>query len=297
MIAGTGGSLIKQNTGTLTVTGTNTYSGGTTINSGTLATGGSSALGTGSVTVNAGGELSVSAGLNVGGNFTQTGGTLLLTANSPVQSGSYNVLNVTGTATLAGTLEVDAVNYTPGETFSFVLKANSITGSFASVVSADPSIGIVSESLSRNHQTLTVTVASLASFSQWEGVYNITSVATATPEGDGVPNLLKYLFDINPAVPMSATDRAALPTMGIDTTTTPGTDYLTLTYRQGAYVIDGVTAQLQTSIDLKKWTTVNTSDLSQQVGNDPNTADPIMEVGIKLTGTGKQFIRLNVIEP
>ncbi len=37
VIAGTGGSLVKQGTGTLTLTGASTYSGGTTVSAGTLA--------------------------------------------------------------------------------------------------------------------------------------------------------------------------------------------------------------------------------------------------------------------
>jgi len=270
------------------------------LTNGTLAAGSSFACGTGDVTLNAGGELSIGAAgsqsLSVGGSFTQTGGTLLLTANSPVQGGSYNALNVTGTATLSGTLELDATNYTSGETFTFVLKASTITGNFASVVSADPSIVIVSQTLSANHQSLTVTVASLASFSQWESAYNITSPAAATPENDGVPNLLKYLYDINPTVPMSAFDRAALPASDINTTTKPGTQYLTLTYRQGPY-LTGMTVNVQTSPDLQTWTTVNPPDLSQQVGTDSTTGDPIMEVGVKRTGATKQFIRLNVTSP
>ena len=111
---------------------------------------------------------------------------------------------------------------------------------------------------------------------------------------DGIPNLLKYLTDIDPNVPMSATDRAALPAVGVDTTTTPGTEYLTLTYRQSAAMI-GVIVNVQTSNDLQTWKTVDPPDLFQQVGTDSTTGDPIMEVGVKLTGSANQFIRLEVI--
>ena len=86
-----------------------------------------------------------------------------------------------------------------------------------------------------------------------------------------------------------------MPVAGIDTTTNPGTQYLTLTYRQ--YALEtGVTVNLQTSPDLINWTTVTPPDLSQQVGTDPNTGDPIMEMGAVMTGT-TQFIRLNVTSP
>jgi hypothetical protein len=98
-----------------------------------------------------------------------------------------------------------------------------------------------------------------------------TGAPTATPENDGVPNLLKYLYDIDPSVPMSASDRGALPTVGIDSTTDPDAEYLTLTYREYA---------LKTGI------------------TDSNTGDPIMEVGVIIPSTTtRQFIRLNVTSP
>jgi len=145
--------------------------------------------------------------------------------------------------------------------------------------------------------TLTLVIAPAAtptSFTNWENGFSFAGAATATPEGDGVPNLLKYLFDINPTGPMSSTDRAALPAIGTDTATNPGTTYLTLTYRQYAGLA-GVTVNFQTSPDLRTWTTI-TPDINQEIGTDPNTGDPIMEVGVIATGT-KQFIRLNVTQP
>ena len=86
--------------------------------------------------------------------------------------------------------------------------------------------------------------------------------------------------------------------MGNDTTTTPGTQYLTLTYRKNAALdLTQITISVQTSADLQNWTTVNPPDLSQQVGTDSTTGDPIMEVGVKANGFTKQFIRLNVTSP
>jgi len=126
----------------------------------------------------------------------------------------------------------------------------------------------------------------------------------ATPQNDGVTNLYKYLFDINPNEVMTAADRAALPTLGM--TTTGETQYLTLTYRQFA-LETGITINLQTSPDLQTWTTVAVATMPNltiietgvaiiQTGNDPNTGDPIMQAQVPLTGT-KQFIRLNVTQP
>jgi hypothetical protein len=59
----------------------------------------------------------------------------------------------------------------------------------------------------------------------------------------------------------------------------------------------GITVNVQTSADLKAWTTVSPPDIFQQVNTDPNTGDPIMEVGVKTTGAPTQFMRLNVTNP
>jgi hypothetical protein len=108
-----------------------------------------------------------------------------------------------------------------------------------------------------------------------------------------VPNLLKYLCDIDPTVPMSAADREALPTAGLEKTTNPGTTYLTLTYRQYASET-GITINFQTSPDLQTWNTV-TPDINQPVGS--SGTDAIMELGVGLSGASKEFIRLNITMP
>jgi hypothetical protein len=118
------------------------------------------------------------------------------------------------------------------------------------------------------------------------------SGVTVDPEGNGVPNLLKYLYDINPAAPMSPGDFSALPEVNF--LTNNGVDYLTLTYRQYASAI-GLTVNLQTSSDLINWQTVSPPDFAQQVGTDSNTGDPIITLGVKANASSKQFIRLRVI--
>ena len=50
-----GGSLVKQGSGTLTLTGTNTYSGGTTISGGMINFNAANNFGTGTITLNGGG--------------------------------------------------------------------------------------------------------------------------------------------------------------------------------------------------------------------------------------------------
>jgi len=134
-------------------------------------------------------------------------------------------------------------------------------------------------------------------FSEWAGTYKFAGGIADPPGSDGVPNLLKYFDDIDPSTPMAATDFAALPSVELDTTTNPGTEYLALTYRQNA-LTTGVTVTLQTSPDLQTWTNVPQPDVDQQVGTDSTTGDPIMELGVAISpGTARQFIRLNVSSP
>lgn len=138
-------------------------------------------------------------------------------------------------------------------------------------------------------------------FTQWESLFfnasqlkdATTSGPNATPEHDGIPNLLKFILDIDPAAPMLESDKAALPKVGA--TTIGGTPYITLTYRQKPQAA-GITVNVQTSTDLLSWKTV-TPDFTQTVGTDSATKDPIVEIEVKATSSAKEFIRLNVTLP
>jgi len=148
--------------------------------------------------------------------------------------------------------------------------------------------------------TGTFVIAASQTFSQWANqkftraqLAEPAFIASAsTPFNDGVANLLKYVFDIQPSAPMSAADRAALPTVG--TTPIGETPYLTLTYRQYQYLSSDVTINVQTSSDLQTWTTV-TPDINQQTALADG--DITTEVGVNMTGVTKKFIRLNVTSP
>lgn len=67
------GALVKQSSGTLTLSGQNAFTGGTTVNEGTLVVDGSLSFGLGNVTVNTGGTL---GGSGLVGGITLAGGTL-----------------------------------------------------------------------------------------------------------------------------------------------------------------------------------------------------------------------------
>lgn len=137
----------------------------------------------------------------------------------------------------------------------------------------------------------------LVTFSRWKGKYPTLGDPDPnhTPQKDGVSTLLKYFFNIDPTRPMTAADRAALPVARIDSGNFFEVPYLVLTYREYG-LATGFTVKLQTSTDLKTWATV-TPDLSQLVGIDEVTRDPIKEVGVKTNSATQLFIRLNVAIP
>ena len=115
----------------------------------------------------------------------------------------------------------------------------------------------------------------------------VISGLAGTPQNDGISNGLKYLCNINPTVPMSRTDRAALPTVSVS-----GTSYLTMIYRQNSN-LTGLTVSVESSLDLQTWTSV-TPDSSATIGSDLTTGDPMIELQVKRNGAQKLFLRLRI---
>jgi len=152
---GNSGGQVALNitSGSLTLSGTNTYSGGTTVSGGTLAVNGSIL---GDVMVNGGGTLAGHG--TVGGMLSVASGGFLSPGNGPTGTGTitlgaltlysgsqtniklagttpgsqYDQVQVTGSASLAGTLAVTLIGgFTPqaGETFD-ILTGSTPSGNF-----------------------------------------------------------------------------------------------------------------------------------------------------------------------
>ena len=146
---GTGGALVKEGTGTLTLTGTNTYTGGTTVNGGALIVNGSIAssslttvnngaalLGSGTVgstVVNSGaflvpGPVGIPGALTVAGNLALQSGAFYVVQVNPTTASTSNV---SGTASLAGTV---AAIFLPGSyvprSYTILTAAGGRTGTF-----------------------------------------------------------------------------------------------------------------------------------------------------------------------
>jgi autotransporter-associated beta strand protein len=157
-ITGTGGSLVKDGRGTLTLTGTNTYTGSTTVNAGELIVNGSIAssssvavtfgglLGGGgtvsNVTVGPGGRLNAGNG-TPGSTLTITGNLIfapatLYTVNVNSQSASF--ANVGGTTTLSGIANVNVGgSFFVPRAYTILSSSGLVLGRFDEVIDNRPS--------------------------------------------------------------------------------------------------------------------------------------------------------------
>jgi autotransporter-associated beta strand protein len=131
-------ALTKIGGGTINLATANTYSGGTNLQAGVLVVSNMGALGSGNVNVT-GGALQaggVNMRINVGGNYTQGAGGELDLRIGGTAAGAFDQVAVTGTASLAGRLSVNAVNgYVPkvGDSIPIITSGGARTGTFGQV--------------------------------------------------------------------------------------------------------------------------------------------------------------------
>ncbi|MBV9275684.1 MAG: autotransporter domain-containing protein [Verrucomicrobia bacterium] len=146
-------ALTKVGTGTLTLTGTNTYTGTTTVDNGSLIVDGSIASaqtlveaagflgGTGLIGGNLVNDGIVNPGnpvgtLTVSGDYTQTSSGTLRIQIAGLAPGQFGLLAVGGHASLAGTLQLVALNgfkLQVGNTITFLTAGGGVSGSFTTI--------------------------------------------------------------------------------------------------------------------------------------------------------------------
>jgi len=109
-------ALVKDGSGSLTLSGANTYSAGTTIAGGTLVAGGTSAFGTGTVSLGSGAILDL-ASLAVANNLANHGGALI---RADALSGIQTLDGTSSyTGSVGGTLQVAAGGVVRGDGVTF----------------------------------------------------------------------------------------------------------------------------------------------------------------------------------
>ncbi len=172
-ITGTGGSLVKVGSGTLTLAGTNTYTGATTLQSGGLVINGTLSS---SVTVNGGvlggtgtvGGIAANAGgtvapgnsigtLTVSGNVSfATGSTYQVEVNA---AGQGDRIDASGTATLTGgqvQVLAEQGNYAASTNYTILTAQGGVSGRFGSVTS---NLAFLTPSLSYEANSVTLTMS------------------------------------------------------------------------------------------------------------------------------------------
>ena len=200
----------------------------------------------GSVTVTAGGT-------TIGVNFALslvTGTITGTVANNAGGVAGANVSVLVGGTTYPATAQTDPIGaYTI--TAVPVGTDYTVTASMAGYANGTAT-GV---NVTAGNTTANVTITLNVSCAAWTAaVFTTAQLAdptisgeTADPAQDGVSNLLKYAFNLNPLVPA----RSGLPVVG--TTTSGGSQYLTITYTTQPQAGD-LTYSVQVSTDMVAWT-------------------------------------------
>ena len=175
VISGTGGSLRKVGTGTLTLSGANTYTGGTTVTAGTIrATGGANRLGTAGVTT-----IDAGATIDLTGNnqtFAQLGGAGNLSniGNLTVSAGAFSGL-ISGAGSLTktgtGTLTLSGANTYTGNT--------TVSAGILSATGGDNRLSTTGVTTISTGATLDLTGNNQA-FAQLSGAGNLSNIGNLT---------------------------------------------------------------------------------------------------------------------
>lgn len=203
-------SIIKNGTGTWTLTGGNTYTGTTAVNAGTLVVSGNNFAASGAVTVATDATLGGSG--NLGGAVTIAAGGIhsLAVAATP---GTQVTRIITGllTNTSGSILNLTAASAPAPGVYTLVTAAGGISALPTTVT------GFTGGVVSISGNNLILTVSSASAYDSWASAKGLTSAnngATQDPDSDGVSNLLEFVLDGNPL----ASDTTKLPKSSQDAT-------------------------------------------------------------------------------
>jgi hypothetical protein len=169
------------------------------------------------------------------------------------------------------------------------------TNSVSFTADANPTTNARSATIQVRDQNFTVTQAKATPYQAWRfGYFTSNELADVTisgdgaaPAGDGVPNLMKYAFALNPKVAASAN---SLPILGV------ADGCLSLTYRLNSQAPD-LTNIVQVCTDLVSgvWTTTNFPVLST-VTNGSFWLITVRDL-VPMSNAASRFLRLKITGP
>jgi hypothetical protein len=170
-----------------------------------------------------------------------------------------SALTATGTCSAAFSYQITATNnptlYCAG-TLPAGLSLDTATGLISGTPTASGTTRVTigaTNAGGTGNSTISIVIAPLT-FAAWQSLWFTAaqladpalSGDTAMPEGDGIPNLLKYALNLNPTVnSANGLPAGSMITVG-------GTNYLTLTYTQ-VIPATGITYTPEVSGDMQTW--------------------------------------------
>lgn len=293
------GSITKTGPGTWILSASNTYSGGTTVNAGRLEV--AQSLGSGPLTVAAGATLAggasmtapatihgtIDPGLSSNASSFSTG-PATITGNYVCQLGQdfSDRLTVTGDLTLDGATLTLNKTFTSSSLASYTIATytGNLSGQFASLT------GLPTGYVVKYDAAAKAILVTRTTFATWIAEFPLLGDPTpdGDPDGDGIPNLLEYVLEGDPALP----DRTILPVQ------TLGDSLFYFRYKRSNRSLGSSTQVVQWSPDLTTWYNIpvmaNSSTHVKITGNGSAPDDVFVTIPYV---PGGAYARLKVTVP
>jgi hypothetical protein len=237
------------------------------------------------------------------GNLTvQAGGLLEIEINGTTAGTHYDVLNVSGTLTMNGSLGVKLVNgfgssVQPGQTFDVVTAGAISTSLNGTRVSAAGSYGTFEVQVI-NGTTLRLAnfQAGPATFNSWANRYGLSGANAAwnaDPNKNGLVNLLEYALGLDPTAIGGSRGTS------VGTVTDGNQKYLSLSYTRptGADVPTDITytPELATTLSTPSWSSSSVDIVTHSVTPGPGVLETVtVRSTHPMTGGSKEFLHLKV---